>query len=130
MADVFKVVDTGLGITTNRLKNGDTGATEPKYAHWGTGATAAANGDTALQTARAEARVSGTTTRETTNTTNDTYQCVATITCASTSAAITEYGQFDASSNGNMFIRGTFDAINVSVGDSIQFTSKAVFDQA
>jgi hypothetical protein len=125
MADTVKITDAGLDITTNRLKGS---GTEPSYIGWGTGTTAAAVGNTALETARGESRTNGTTSRVTTNTTNDTYQNVGTITCASTSAAITEMGLFDASTNGNMYMRATFSAINVSVGDSIQFTAKAVYD--
>lgn len=128
-ADVVKVVDSGLAIVTNRVKNGDTGATEPKYMHWGTGVTAADVANTALGTARAEARTSATTSQQTTTTTNDTYRAIGTIACASTAAAITEYGQFDASTSGNMLVRATFDAINLQVGDSIQFTSNVVFNQ-
>lgn len=121
MAQVDKTTNAGSAIIANRIKGL---GTEPNYAHWGTGATAAAVGDTALQTPRAEARVAGTSSIVTTTVTNDTYQVVSTITCASTAAAITEYGQFDASVAGNILIRSTFDAINVQVGDSIQFTSK------
>lgn len=121
MAQVDKSTNAGSAIIANRIKGA---GTEPNYAHWGTGVGAAVVTDTALGTARAEARVAGTSSIVTTTVTNDTYQNVATITCASTSAAITEYGQFDASTAGNMLIRSSFDAINVNVGDSIQFTSK------
>lgn len=120
MAQVDKSTDAGSAIIANRIKGA---GTEPNYAHWGTGATAAAVTDTALQTARAEARVAGTSTRETTTVANDTYRLVTTLTCASTAAAITEYGQFDASTSGNMLLRSTFDALNLQVGDSIQFTA-------
>lgn len=126
-ADVVTITNAGLGIITNRIKGS---GTSPDYVHWGTGTTAAAVGDTALQTARAEARTQGTMTQQTTNTSNDTYQLVGTITAAGTTAAITEAGLFDASTNGNMLLRGTFDAINLQVGDGIQFTIKTVFDQA
>jgi len=121
MAQVDKSTHAGSAIVANRIK-GD--GTAPKYAHWGTGTTGAVVGDTALETARAESRVAGTETIVTTTQTNDTYQVVSTLTCAGTPAAITEYGQFDASVAGNMLIRSTFDAINLQVGDSIQFTSK------
>lgn len=127
MPDVVTVTNTGLGITTNRIKGA---GTEPKYVAWGTGTTAAEATDTALETAGAEARTDGTSTQQTTNTTNDTYQVVGVITCTGTNKAITEVGLFDASSAGNLFLRGTFDAINVNVGDSVQFTIKAVYDQA
>lgn len=126
MPDVVVVTDVGMGIITNRVKGA---GTEPNHIGWGTGVTAAAAGNTALETARAEARTAGTSTREQTNVTNDTYQVVGTITASGSAAAITEVGLFDASTAGNMFLRGTFDAINVNVGDSIQFTIKSVFDQ-
>lgn len=121
MAQVDKSTHAGSAIVANRIKGA---GTEPNYAHWGTGATGAAITDTALQTARSEARVQGTSSVVTTSQTNDTYQLVTTLTCASTAAAITEYGQFDASTSGNMLMRSTFDAINLQVGDSIQFTAK------
>jgi hypothetical protein len=121
------VVDTGLAILTNRIIGS---GTEPKYIHWGTGTTDPVAGNTALQTPRAEARVSGTSSRVQTNVSNDTYQVVGEITCAGSAASITEVGLFDASTNGNLFMRATFAAINVGVGDKIEFTIKTVFDQA
>jgi hypothetical protein len=121
MAQVDKATKVSCSIVANRLK-GD--GTAPKYIHWGTGNTAATIDDTALQTPRAESRVAGTETIVTTTVTNDTYQVVGTITCAGTAAAITEFGQFDAASGGNILVRSTFDVINLQVGDSIQFTSK------
>ena len=127
MADTVYVVDNGLAIVTNRLKG--TG-TEPAYVGWGTGATTAAVNNTGLQTPAAEARTAGTTSQQTTTTTGDTYRNVATITCTGAGKAITEVAMFDASTIGNCFLRGTFDAINVSVGDSIQFTINTVFNQA
>jgi hypothetical protein len=58
------------------------------------------------------------------------------LTVASTAAAITEYGQFDAAgtgtppTGGNLFIHATFDVINLPVGSAITFTCKAKMDQA
>jgi hypothetical protein len=127
MPDTVVVTNNGLAITTNRIKGS---GTEPNWVHWGTGATTAAEANTALQTPRAEARVAGTSTQQTTNTTNDTYQVIGTLTAAGTAAAIVEAGLFDASTSGNLYLRATFDSINVSVGDSIQFTIKVVYDQA
>jgi len=127
MADVVTVTNVGLGIVTNRVKGS---GTEPNHVAWGTGTTAAAVGNTALETARGESRTAGTSTQQTTTTTNDTYRVVGSITAVSTSAAITEVGLFDASTSGNLFLRATFDAINVNVGDSISFTINTVFDQA
>lgn len=127
MADAAYVVDAGLGIVTNRLKGA---GTEPKYVGWGTGATGAAATDTGLQTPAAEARTDGTSSLQTGSTANDTYQVVGQITCAGSAKAITEVALYDASTAGTGFFHGTFSAINVSVGDSIEFTLKAVFNQA
>ena len=132
-ADVVKVTDTGLSITTNRLKGS---GTAPDYGGWGTGTTAAANGDTGLETPRNEARVQGTATQQQTNTANDTHQVVVELTCAATVAAITEFGLFDGAGTGtpptgaNLFSRATFDVLNLSVGNKIEFTHKTVYDQA
>ncbi len=112
------MVAKGREITAKRLKG--EGA-EPKYLHWGTGTTAPADGNTALQTPRSEARVAGTSSIITTTTTNDTYRVTGVLT-AQSNAAITEAGLFDALTDGNMYIRGTFAVINLEAGDSIQFT--------
>jgi hypothetical protein len=127
MADAAKVTDVGMGITTNRIKGA---GTEPKHIGWGIGTTGAANGDTGLESASAEARTDGTSTREQTNVANDTYQVVGTVTCAGAGKAITEVVLMDAATDGNCYLRGTFSAINVSVGDSVAFTIKSVHDQA
>ena len=127
MADNFTVTNDGLEIVANRLKG--TG-NEPKYIAWGTGVTIASATDTALETALPEARINGTSSIVTTNTTNDTYQVVGTLTKATASANVTEVILNDATTSGNTFVRGTFSPIGVSIGDSVQFTIKTVFDQA
>lgn len=83
----------------------------------GTGATAAAIGDTALQTATGNARVAGTQSNPSANL----YRSVATLSYTAT-AAITEWGLFTASTSGTLFDRFVFSAINVVNGDSIAFT--------
>lgn len=90
-----------------------------KYHDSGTGTTAAAVGDTALQTGTGNARVSGTASNPSANI----YQSVATLPYTG-SAAITEWGLFSASSSGTLWDHRIFSAINVSNGDSIQFTYK------
>lgn len=99
----------------------------PKYVAMGVGATGADRtavvGDTALST-EVETRTSGTESIVTTTTTGDTYQVVGTVT-ASASRAVDEAGLFDASSTGNLFLSATFAVVNLSNGDSIQFTFKA-----
>jgi hypothetical protein len=126
MADTALIVDGGMAIITNRLKSA---GTEPNYTGWGVGTSAAAVADTALQSASAESRVAGTSSQQLTNVANDTYQVVTSIVCTGASKAVTEIGLFDAATVGNMFLHASFSAINVSVGDSISFTIKTVFDQ-
>ena len=119
------LVNTGKAVVTNRVKNGATGATEPNYVAWGTGAGTTALTDTTLFT-ETGTRTAGTSTQQTTSTTNDTYQVVGTMTAGGT-LAITNAGLFDASTSGNLFVKGDFTTINLSSGDSIQFTFKTQF---
>jgi len=117
------LVNTGKAIITNYLNGG--AATQPKYVAWGTGAGTTAATDTTLFT-EVLPRVSGTTSQVTTSTTNDTYQVVGTQT-AGTTETITNAGLFDASTSGNLFIKGDFTGVPLSSGDSIQFTFKCQF---
>ena len=119
------LVNTGKAVVTNRVKNGATGATEPNYVAWGTGSGTTALTDTTLFT-ETGTRTAGTSTQQTTSTTNDTYQVVGTMTAGGT-LAITNAGLFDASTSGNLFVKGDFTTINLSSGDSIQFTFKTQF---
>jgi hypothetical protein len=116
------LVNTGKAVVTNRIKGS---GTEPNYVAWGTGAGTTAATDTTLFT-ETGSRVSGTSTQETTTTTDDTYQVVGTQT-AGGALAITNAGLFDAATSGNLFVKGDFSTINLSSGDSIQFTFKTQF---
>ncbi|MEK6323617.1 MAG: hypothetical protein AABN33_18405 [Acidobacteriota bacterium] len=120
LAMVF--TNAGKAITTNRLKGS---GTEPNYVAIGTGAGTAVITDTTLFT-EVETRVAGTSTQQTTTVTNDTYQSVGTIAITAT-RAITNAGLFDASSAGNLLIKGDFATINLVGGDSIQITGKLAF---
>ena len=106
------LVNTGKAIVTNRLNSG---GTIPQYVAWGTGAGTTAATDTTLFT-EVTPRVSGTVTQQTTSTTNDTFQVVATQT-AGTTETITNAGLFDASSSGNLFVKGDFTGIALNTGD-------------
>ena len=117
------LVNTGKAIVTNYLNGG--AATQPKYVAWGTGAGTTAATDTTLFT-EVTPRVSGTTTQQTTSTTNDTFQVVGTQT-AGTSETITNAGLFDASTSGNLFVKGDFTGVPLNSGDSIQFTFRVQF---
>lgn len=112
------VVNAGRAILTDRITGS---GTEPKYVAMGTGTTAVQLTDTTLG-GEVESRTTGTGTRTTTSTTNDTYQVTGTVT-ATTSRTIGEAGLFDAASSGNLFVRGVLAAtVSLSSGDSIAFT--------
>lgn len=124
-----KITNTGLALFVNLLRN--SGQAVCKYLQIGTGTTAAAATDTALQTPTNDARVAGTQSSITTTVTNDTLQNVGTITSGTVgTTAITECGEFDAAGSGtpatggNMATRATFAAVNLNQGDSIQITTK------
>jgi len=114
------LTSAGKAVWTNRLKGS---GTEPVYVGWGTGAGTAAVADTTLFTESAEARVSGTSTQQTTTVTNDTYQVVGTLT-ASAGRTITNAGNFDAATVGNLFVHGDFTGLVLNTGDAVQFTIK------
>lgn len=120
MASVL--TNAGKAIITNRIKGA---GTEPSYVAMGTGAGTAAATDTTLFT-EVETRTAGTSTQQTTTVTNDTYRVVGTV-AATTTRAITNAGLFDASTSGNLFVKGDFTTINLASGDSIQFTFNVAF---
>lgn len=130
MADAAYLVDNGIDLLVDNI----VADSVYKYVAWGTGATGAAATDTAMETAAAPTTATaetGTPSAVTTTTTHDTYQVVATITAAG-SLAITEVGILNQAtiSGATLFFHGTFSAINVSSGDSIEFTLKTQFNQA
>lgn len=116
------MVNGGKAVVTNRIKGS---GTEPNYVAWGTGAGTTAATDTTLFS-ETGSRVAGTSTQQTTSTTDDTYQVVGTLTAGS-SLTITNAGLFDASSSGNLFVKGDFTGLALNSGDSIQFTFKTQF---
>lgn len=120
MATVY--TNAGKAVTTNRIKGA---GTEPNFVAIGTGAGTAAAADTTLFT-EVETRATGTSTQQTTTVTNDTYQVVGTIT-ATAARAVTNAGLFDASTAGNLFMKGDFATVNLAINDSIQLTCKVAF---
>lgn len=83
----------------------------------GTGATAAAISDTALQTPTGGARVAGTRS----NPASGQYRSVATISYGG-SFAVTEWGLFKNGAGAPLWDRRVFAAINVDTSTSIEFT--------
>lgn len=114
MADVF--TSAGEAFVVDLLD------TDNFWVAQGTGTTAADKADTALETESAESRVATTDTQPAA----DTIQFQGTITATGT-RAITEAGILDASTSGTLLLRSTFAAINVTSGDSIQFTFQLQF---
>jgi len=89
-----------------------------KYHDSGIGTTAAAVGDTDIETTDGESRATGT---QTEGDSTYEYRSVGTISYTSTKA-ITEHGIFTNSAGGTMADHHVFSAVNVVSGDSIQFT--------
>jgi hypothetical protein len=116
------LVNSGKAIVTNRINGG---GTIPSYVAWGTGTGTTAATDTTLFT-EVTPRVLGTTSQQTTSVTNDTFQVTGTQT-AGTAETITNAGVFDASTSGNLFVKGDFTGIALNSGDSIAFTFKVQF---
>jgi hypothetical protein len=119
------VVSAGKAGVASRI-NGD--GAEAVFTHLaiGTGTTAPAAGDTALQaeiTTGGGARAAGTASRVTTTVTNDTAQLVHQWTFTA-SFAVTEAGILNAASAGTLLARQTFSAINVVSGDKLEITWK------
>lgn len=84
----------------------------------GTGTTAAAVGDTALQTAIAGSRVALTSGTSATNVV--TY--VASFPAGTGTGAVTEAGVFNASSAGTMLCRTVFSVVNKGAADAMSIT--------
>lgn len=118
-------VDAGLGITTARLRGA---GTEPSHIGWGTGAGTTAATDTGLFTAALvdltagnTDHTAGTSSQQTTSTTNDTYRVTGTRT-ATGAGTVTNAGLWDAASGGTLYMKGDFTGIGLASGDSIAFT--------
>ncbi len=108
------VVTTGKNFIASRMK--DTTDTAMSHMAIGSGTTAAAVGDTALETQLG--RVSLTSTTVTTN--NVAY--VATFPAGTGTGAVTEAGLFNASSGGTMLCRTVFSVINKGSADTLGIT--------
>lgn len=124
------ITNAGLaGISDILGPQGSTAAYD--YIALGTGTTAAAATDTALETETAAtglARAQGTASRVTTTVANDTLQVAYTFTNSSGgSVAVTEYGLLNAASSGTLMARVVQAATNVANGESLSVTWKIDF---
>jgi len=95
-----------------------------KFHDSGVGTTAAAIGDTDIETTDGESRVTGT---QLEGATGEIYKSVGTISYTTTKA-ITEHGLLNIVTGGILLDRHVFAAINVENGDSIQFTYELTID--
>jgi len=110
------VVNTGLNFIASRMKEAT--ATVMSHMTLGTGTTAAAAGDTTLETEISGARVALTSTTVTAN--QVTY--IASFAAGVGTGAVTESGIFNASSSGTMLCRTVFPVVNKQAGDSMTVT--------
>lgn len=120
MANVL--TNAGRAIATNLVTV--LGGTAPNYMAIGSAAGTAAVADTTLFTEyvggtwTGYARVNTTPTRITTSVTNDTAKWSGTFT-AGAAQTVTNAGNFDAVTTGNLFIKGDFTGVVLANGDSI-----------
>lgn len=122
------ITNAGLAEITNLLGNVSSPVSFT-YLAVGTGTTAAAATDTALETEITDSgleRASATVTQETDSVTDDTLQLLKSWTVTG-SKAVTECGAFNDASAGTILGHQVFSAINVISGDALQITYKFVF---
>ena len=109
------VVTTGLAYIASRMK--DATATAMTHMAVGTGNTAAAAGNTALET-QLGSRVALTSTTVTSNS----IAYVASFGAGVATGALTEAGIFNASTSGTMLCRTVFAVINKGAADTMTIT--------
>jgi hypothetical protein len=122
------VTNTGLAGCASRL-NGAGSEAAFTWIGLGTGTTAAAVGDTTLETditTGGGERSDATPSRVTTTVTNDTARLIETFNFTST-FAVTESGVLNAGASGVLLSRQVFSAINVDNDDSLEITWDHVF---
>jgi len=124
------LTNAGRAINAGRMLGATPTQVEPKFVGLGTGAGTAAAVDTALFTEvvvgswAGYARPSAVGTLVTTTVTNDTAQWQDTFTAPSSTQAITNAGNFDAATAGNLHIHGDFPVDNLLINDTLQVTIK------
>lgn len=110
------VVTAGKTVIANRL--GLASPTKNAMTHMaiGTGATAAAAGDTTLQTENARVALAGSTPS------TNTVVYTASFPAATGTGSVTEAGLLNASSAGDLLCRSVFTAIPKGAGDAVSIT--------
>jgi hypothetical protein len=108
------VVDAGLDFIASRMK--DATATAMSHMAIGSGTTAAASGDTALETELGRNALTSTTV------TDNAVAYVATFGAGVGTGAVTEAGILNAGTGGDMLCRTVFSVVNKAADDSLQIT--------
>lgn len=119
-----RVVTTAwVNFLVDNLQAETTAFGDLKFHDSGTGSTAAAVGDTDIETTDGEARVTGT---QTEGASANIYKTVGTITYTGTKT-ITEHGIFTVVTGGTMADRHVFTGIGVDATDQIEFTYEMTY---
>jgi hypothetical protein len=117
------VVNTGLAHITSRLLG--TSSNVMSHMALGAGTTAAAAGDTALESQLGSRKALTSSTQSGTN--NESIVYVATFSAGEGTGAVTEAGIFNASTSGTMLCRTVFSVVNKAAGDTLQVTWTVTF---
>jgi hypothetical protein len=123
------LTNAGRAINAGRMLGATPAQAEPKFIGIGSGAGTSAVGDTTLFTEYTTgtwagyARASAAGTQVTTSVASDTAQWQDTFT-AGAAQTVTNAGNFDAATVGNLHIKGDFTGVVLASGDSIQITIK------
>ncbi len=117
------VVNTGLAHITSRLLG--TSSNLMSHMALGSGTTAAAAGNTALESQLGSRDALTSSTQSGTN--NESIVYVATFSAGEATGAVTEAGIFNASTSGTMLCRTVFSVVNKAAGDTLQVTWTVTF---
>jgi hypothetical protein len=109
------VVNTGLDFIASRMK--DTTLDAMSHMALGSGTTAAAGGDTAL-----ESQLGSREALDTTTVTANAIEYVSSFEAGEGTGAVTEAGIFNADTAGTMLCRTVFDVVNKGADDSLAIT--------
>jgi hypothetical protein len=117
------LVNSGKDVIVDRLLGNNA---IPQYMGFGSGVGSVAAADTQLFVE--VARVTGTPTQQTTNTTGDTFRVVGTYT-ASGNVGLTNVGLWTNATmgQGDLFTKSTYAVINLSSGDQLEITYNTIF---
>lgn len=109
------VVTAGLGYIASRMK--DATATAMSHMALGSGTTAAAAGDTDLESVLGSREA-----LDSTTVTDNTVQYISSFEAGDGTGAVTEAGIFNASTGGTMLCRTVFDVVNKGANDTLSIT--------